>query len=42
MIMAVCYLISTLIYWRVFRPLEISELAAREARPEPRSVVAGD
>ncbi len=42
MIMAVCYLVSTLIYWRVFRPLEISELAAREARPEITSTVAGD
>jgi hypothetical protein len=41
MIMAACYLVSTLIYWRVFRPLEMSELA-REARPEPTSEVAGD
>ena len=41
MIMAVCYLVSTLIYWWVFRPLEIPELA-REARPELTSEVAGD
>ena len=38
---AACYLVSTLIYRRVFRPLEISELD-REARPELTSEVAGD
>ncbi len=30
-----CYLVSTVTYWRVFRPLEISELAAREQEQLP-------
>ncbi|MCH8827504.1 MAG: hypothetical protein IIB16_11150 [Chloroflexi bacterium] len=34
LIMATGYLVSTLIYWKVFRPLEISERDAKKAAPE--------
>ena len=42
LIMAGCYVISTLIYWRAFRPLEISEERARaDALEAAADVVAG-
>ncbi|MCH8320975.1 MAG: hypothetical protein IH790_08475, partial [Acidobacteria bacterium] len=31
LMLAACYLVSTLIYWREFRPLEVSEQRARVA-----------
>ena len=40
LIMATGYLLSTLIYWKVFRPLEISEAEAREAMAEPATGLA--
>ena len=40
LIMAFGYLVSTLIYWRVFRPLEVSEREARDSEPEPSPSVA--
>jgi MFS family permease len=39
LIMGVCFAISTLIYWRAFRPLELSELRAQAAATT--SAVAG-
>jgi MFS family permease len=43
MMLATCYLVSTLIYWRVFRPLEVSEARARtdNLAPEAKAVSAG-
>ena len=43
LILASCYLVSTLIYWRVFRPVEVSEERARsdELALEAEAVSAG-
>ena len=42
MIMAAAYLASTMVYWRVFRPLELSEIERRSAADEPTAVVVAD
>jgi MFS family permease len=43
LILGACYLVSTLIYWRVFRPVEVSEERARSAELalEAEAVSAG-
>ncbi|MEE8337414.1 MAG: MFS transporter [Dehalococcoidia bacterium] len=41
MIMGVSFAISTLIYWRAFRPLELSELRVSEAAAASSSVAGG-
>ena len=41
LIMGACYAISTAIYWRAFRPLELSELAKQRAESVPTAVAGG-
>ena len=40
-IMGVCYAISTAIYWKAFRPLEISELRKQQDEGVPSAVAGG-
>ena len=46
MIMAAAYLTSTMVYWRVFRPLELSEIEKKSMAEgpdaQPAAVVVAD
>jgi hypothetical protein len=39
-IAAIAYVVSTMIYWRVFRPLDVSESGRRAPQAEPAIVAA--
>jgi len=41
LIVGACYAISTAIYWRAFRPLELSELSKQRAEDVPSAVAGG-